>query len=370
MTTTSEPLFGGMPAIPAPEVFERARRSNPAWVQALEQGYAQFAARPEAQGIFPDPKGGGATIQQIWMFFTLFGMRMYCALARPLADARTSRIERLVNSTPKEVVQWLQSLQLTTGALGVVTAYHDGATGHCIRLVRHDVVRDRFVYHDPWPERSLLAKENNPAGIDAQPEEGRRWSVTSAELERVIYAAFFFPIQWARLHAEPVDHPFENWTESEFFKFFRLRKLAEQSADGLVHRVFAPGAFQQQIALVVSVDPGNDLIRKASLRLRRDWLVTNLPLALDLAKSFVLCFAPEPDRPRYEPVARTLYGMTNQAELVRIRDANPDESEPVRLAQAFMGRGEADMVSDFAQLKAGSATPDGHAVQYLEVTLD
>jgi hypothetical protein len=47
-------------------------------------------------------------------------------------------------------------------------------------------------------ERSLLAKENNAAGVDAQPEE-HRWSVTRPELERVVFAAFAFPNQWARV---------------------------------------------------------------------------------------------------------------------------------------------------------------------------
>ncbi len=370
MTTQPEPLFGGLPTIPAPDVFARARRTNPMWVQVLEQGYAQFAARPEARGIYPDPKGGGATIQQIWMFFTVFGTRMYCVLARPLADAQTVRIERLVKSTPKELVAWLQQLQQATGELNVVVAYHDGATGHCIRLVRYEAAGDRIVYHDPWPERSLLAKENNPAGIDAQPAEGRLWSVTSAELERVVFAAYLFPIQWARLQAQPVAQSFTAWTGSDFFKFFRLRKLAEHDADGLAHRVFAPGAFQQQIALVVSVDPATDVIRKASLRLRRDWLGANFPLALDLAKSFVLAFAPGPDRAVYEPVARLLASLTNRTELARVRDANPDESETVRLAQAFLGRGDGNLSSDFALLSAGTGAQDGQPVQFLDMALD
>ena len=200
-----EPRFGGIPSIPPPEVFERARRNNPVWVQVLEEAVSKFAAMPENAGIYADPKSGrGATIQQTWLLLTMFGVQTYCLLARQLPAASTQRITRLVKRSAAEVIGALRSIQATDGQINVTLAYHDGATGHCITIKSHDAARDRFLYHDPWPERSLLAKENNPAGVDAQPE-GTSWSVTASELERVVFAAFVFPAQWARIQGEAVD---------------------------------------------------------------------------------------------------------------------------------------------------------------------
>ena len=40
MPENAEPRFSGAPASPAPEVFERVRRDNPAWYQIIERAYA------------------------------------------------------------------------------------------------------------------------------------------------------------------------------------------------------------------------------------------------------------------------------------------------------------------------------------------
>src|SRR5262249_14715667 len=162
-----------------------------------------------------------------------------------------------------------------------------------ITITAYDGARNRFIYHDPWPERSLLVRENNTADVDAKPE-GTRWSVTRQELERVVFAAFVFPHQWARVQGQDFDILYEQWRESEFFKRFGLRQLDEGAANGLVERVFAPGAFKDSITLSIASRPTGKITR-ASLSLDRDWVIANLPLALDLVKRFVMCFAPPPD---------------------------------------------------------------------------
>src|SRR5687768_6657686 len=92
-------LFGGVPAIPAPEVFENARKKQPLWLQVLEKGYETFAARPENVGILADPKGKGATVEQVGLFFsTLVGYQPYCMLARPVPQEQITRLTRAVHS--------------------------------------------------------------------------------------------------------------------------------------------------------------------------------------------------------------------------------------------------------------------------------
>ena len=57
MSDDAEPRFSGMPATPAPEVFEQARSNNPEWYRLVERAYEQFAAQPENVGVYADPKG-------------------------------------------------------------------------------------------------------------------------------------------------------------------------------------------------------------------------------------------------------------------------------------------------------------------------
>jgi hypothetical protein len=369
MADETDPLFGGVPSIPPPEAFERARTSNPGWVEVLRKAVSQFAAMPENAGIYADPESGrGATIQQTWLFQTLLGVRTYCLLARPLPAASTQKITRLVKRSAAEIIDALRSIQAAEGQLHVTVAYHDGATGHCIELRSHDPARDRFVYHDPWPERSLLAKENNPAGVDAQPE-GKQWSVTAAELERVLFAAFVFPAQWARVQGEVFDLPFEDWKDSEFFKFFRLTQLDQRSEAGHVTRIFAPQAFQNEMALLVGCRESGKIVRTA-LRLNSEWVINNLALALDLVKSYVMSFAPVPDRATYSEIADAFRKLRDPGFLIAAKDVDPNASDGMRCVHAFMGSSPETVVStDFASLAVGTTSDAEGTMPYLEFQL-
>lgn len=368
MPENAEPRFSGAPASPAPEVFERVRRDNPAWYQIIERAYAQFAALPENAGIYADPKAGGATIEQIWLVHTLFGVEPYCLLARPLPAASTRRISRLVNCTSAQVVEALKVIQAADGEVNVPLAYHDGRIGHCIRITAYDGERGRFIYHDPWPERSLLAKENNAAGVDAEPE-GTRWSVTSQELERVAFAAFVFPSQWARVRGQDFDILYDRWRESGFFTFFRLKELDERAVGDRLQRVFAPAAFQQDIAIEVECNQAGK-IKRGSLRLTQDWTIKNFPLALELAKSFVKCFAPAPDKSKFDEIATALWNLRDPRVLIKLKEAGPDESDGVRCVFAFMGSLErADVTTDFGHLAIGGATQGGRPGRVVDVYL-
>jgi len=368
MSNDAEPRFSGMPATPAPEVFEQARRNNPEWYQLVERAYEQFAARPKNVGVYADPKGRGATIEQIWLLLTLFGIEPYCLLARPLPAASIKRISRLVNIKATQIIEALKTIQAATGEVNVPLAYHDGKTGHCIRITACDSERDRFIYHDPWPERSLLAKENNPAGVDAQPE-GTRWSVTAQELERVVFAAFVFPSQWARVRGQDFDILYNSWKDSDFFKFFRLKQLDEHAVGEHTQRTFAPGAFQQDIALEVEFNPAGK-IKRASLLLTQEWTIANFMLALDLAKSFVASFAPAPDRTRYDEIAAALWSLRDPRALLKAKETDPNESNGVRCVHAFMGSLErASIVTDFGHLSIGGTTHDGRPARVIAVDL-
>jgi hypothetical protein len=193
--------------------------------------------------------------------------------------------------------------------------------------------------------------------------------VTAQELERVVFAAFFFAPQWAHVQGEDYALRYETWLAGEFFRFFRLRPLAEETDGELVRHVFAPGAFKQQIALAVAVHPATGVVRHGSLRIEPDWLVANLPLALDLVASFIRCFAPAPDRATYAPIADAFRRLRNPAEMLKVKNADPRESDAVCSVQAFMGGPEANVTSDFAHLSAGTGEQDGQRVQFIDMAL-
>lgn len=366
MPDVAEPLFAGAPTIPAAEVFERARRSNPPEFQLLARAYEQFVKRPENAGIYADPTAGGATVQQMWLFFTLFRIEPYCVLVRPLPAESTQRIGRLVTCTPRQLIEMLESIQKADGEIVVMLAYHDGTTGHCITIKAYDAVRDRFIYHDPWPERSLLAKENNAADVDARQEGERRWSVTAAELERVAFAAFVFPDQWAKIQGRYVGLSYEEWKQSDFFQFFHLKQLDEGTGNGRTIRVFAPGPFKETIALLVECVESGRIVR-AALRMRSDWVIDNFMMTLDLTKSFVLCFAPSPDRGVYEEIAGAFWSLRDPRALMRAKDADPDASDGMRCVHAFMGSLEdAGVSTDFASLSVRRVTNDDRTWQAID----
>lgn len=370
MPDSTEPVFGGVPAIPSPAVFESARQSNPAWYQVLEAAYAEFAARPEHAGVYADPKGRGATLEQAWLTYTLFGVEPYCVLARSMPARATQGIRRLVRSSADQLVGALKVLRAAEGSLGEQMLIHDGRMGHCIVITDHDPARERFVYHDPWPQRSLLCQENNAAGVDAQ-TEGTRWSVTAAELERVAFAGFFLPHRWARVQAVPFDLFYDEWTQGEFFRFFHLKLVDEGDDQGLTRRRYAPGPFRGDVSVVVDARAGGKLVR-ASLLLARPWIRGNLLLALDIAKSFVGCFAPRPDRAVYEPISQALWALRDPQFAARASDADADVNATAgtRCARAFMGLAPTESVaSDFAHLSIGGVLMDSVPAQAIEFTL-
>ena len=341
--------FGGTPEIPAPEVFERARRNQPPWFRALSEAYKKLAQSPESGGLYADPEGQGATPAQIWRVFTLFGVETYCVLTRKMPDDQTEGIRRLEHRTPEQLVEMLRKLQSLSEGVNVTTLHYDGATGHCIRITSYDPQRDRFIYHDPWPADSLLCKKNNLAFVDAQPEGGR-WSVTAQELVRVIFASYIFPTQWAQLNGISFDLMYDHWQTSEFYRFFHLKLRDEQAGEGRKRRSFTAGPFKDNVSVVVDCTLDRGKIVSSKLVLDQDWAAGNLILAIDIAKSFVLSFAPLPDQKIFSDISRALWNLKDRS-FVKDLPRIPSDDPGIRCVQAFLGGIEnMDVQTDFALL--------------------
>jgi hypothetical protein len=224
------------------------------------------------------------------------------------------------------------------------------------------------VYHDPWPERSLLCKENNMAGVDAQPD-GTRWSVTAKELERVIFASFVFPQDWARLQGVDFDLTFERWRESNFFKAFQLKQTAERSENGMARKMFAAGPFKDSVTLIVDHWETSKIVR-ASLFLDKTWMTGNIGLALDISAGFVAAFAPAPDKAAYDEIKGALRSLRDPQSALALTRRDPGESRIVPCVRAFLGlAGRASMTTDFASLSFRNVAHEKEHIQEIEFTL-
>src|SRR5215471_16131142 len=133
--------------------------------------------------------------------------------------------------------------------------YHDGHMGHSVTLLEYDKNTLRFTYHDPWPGHSLLCKEYNAAGVDAQPQNGY-WSITSAELEKVIFAAFVQCPLWSEYLGEKYYMTSDEFSKSDFWTFFHLTEVdrKKQGENGNLTVLLKPGGFQSEIDLNVTVN--------------------------------------------------------------------------------------------------------------------
>jgi hypothetical protein len=227
--------------------------------------------------------------------------------------------------------------------------------GHCITIHNYDRESDRFIYHDPWPERSLLAKENNAADVDAlaENEAGARWSLTSQELERVAFATFLMPRQWARIQDQKFELFDPEWRESTFFKAFHLKQLIENYEGDQVERLFSAGPFKKDIALWVVTNKETGRIQRASLGIRVEWIKTEIFLASDITKAFINSFAPPPDKAAYSEIAAAFKNLRDAAK------SDPNESDAVQCVHAFLGLVKgAEVETDFARFSIGTTEED------------
>ena len=182
--------------------------------------------------------------------------------------------------------------------------------------------------------------------------------MTAEELERVAFAAFVFPHQWARVRKQDFDLFYEAWTKSEFFRFFRLRQLDERMEAGHTVRIFAPAAFTDKLALLVGA-AGSGKITRVSLRIDSRWMIHSFPLAIDLVESFVTCFAPAPDAATYAKIAEILRGLRDPRKILEARSAKSDDSDGMRCVHALLGSLQrASVVTDLATLTVSTGQED------------
>jgi hypothetical protein len=194
----TEILFAGLgdPAVAVATPVE-----NPPWFQAQEREFQDLTATEEGSRLYGDP-ARGATLAQVWRTHAwLNGYFPVCLLvAGRDRELSTSAIAEKYIEEAGRVLELLHHGFTLADHIFFQTLVYDGRSGHAIRLVGSED-SDTFIFHDPWPGRSLLCSENNAAGIDASERAERRWAIGDNDLEKVIVAAFVQPRLWAELAA-------------------------------------------------------------------------------------------------------------------------------------------------------------------------
>jgi hypothetical protein len=101
---------------------------------------------------------------------------------------------------------------------------------------------------------------------------------------------------------------YDSFRSSDFSRFFGVREIDSSALPGGRVVELRPGAFQDAIDIIISLDAAGN-VRFAALVLIRAWVggAEHMnPLATDIAASFLSAFASDPDRTRLADLADVL----------------------------------------------------------------
>jgi hypothetical protein len=297
--------------------FKRPKPGErPLWVELIEKAFVQLTSTDEGKQLYGDPDKG-ATVEQAWRANGLLGKLPICLLSTDQPLVATNAITRVIKMNSREGVDTLIDLFGMNESMAYPILYHDGHLGHSVTLLEYDKGTLRFTYHDPWPSTSLLCKDFNAAGVDAQPQNGY-WSITSAELEKVIFAAFIQPPLWSEYMGEKYYMSYDGFTTSEFMAFFHLTEVdrKKQGDNSNIVIILKTGGFQSEIDLSVTVNQKSRLV-EGLLSVKRNWVLGPPyglnPFALDIVRSFIATLIPPYDQDATSGIVNMLHQIVNPA---------------------------------------------------------
>jgi len=242
----------------------------------------------------------GAPLDVAWHAQWQLGGPSYCLIAEGADVGPVERIPYRAELPAAQVVALLADAFGRRDPFACVASVQIAPDrGHSVTLF--EVGDDGVVFHDPWPEGSLLAAERNELGIDAQPDEGR-WRITTAELERCLQAVFVDPGVLAEMQGR--EHRRTLVEVLEALGFFNVHEVRRMQAEGGWDVEAAPGGFQESVRVRFAVDD-EDWLEAALLSVRRHWLQgPNQPFGIDIMGSFLGATV----SPLDEPEAQLLIG--------------------------------------------------------------
>lgn len=328
-------LFGGGSEIPSEEVFAEVRNGWPKGYKLLNAAVEAFRKSPANKGRIPTDASKPATIEQVWNFFTMFGVMPYCLLSTDQPDVPTGKMEKVIKLTSEQLIEALKQISINESGINTTLLFYDGITGHCILLKYYNEITDRFIYHDPWPLDSLLAGKNNAAGVNALQREDGYWSVTASELKLVIFAVFAFSCQWERMQKTLLPLLPDDLKGSDFFNFFRLVEIACYKNKDHEEIQYSPSRLKGIVVISIKINKAKR-IDEAILLMNKDWIKENIMFVPDITRSFIKAFVPANDREQYKEIIDALYidNLTKIFPVLAKEGANGDLKKEILLAYA------------------------------------
>lgn len=336
-------LFGGFGKLPLKNaVFNKPKPGDrPLWFEVLESAIFKLTETDDKKHLYGDPFEKPATIEQAWRVYGLFGFMPVCLLSTDQPPVKTDEINHVIKMSSKELVDVLIDLHAIKEDMALQILYHDGHLGHCINLRKYNKDTQRFTYSDPWPDYSLLCKDYNAAGVDAQPEN-ERWSITAAELERVIFAAFVMCPVWSEYMEEKYYTTYDEFASSDFWKFFHLQEVERKEMDKYCNTriVLKTGGFQSEIDLSIKVNQKNRLV-EGQLNVKRSWIIGPQyglnPFAVDIVRSFITALTPPSDQESASDLIKMFHQIQNPAYTEQMVSAGPEKSKLHRALFTYLG---------------------------------
>lgn len=334
--------------------LERARPHRVPWVVALEEAFKQLRSTPEGRERYGDPETGGTLDQAFNATYAISGAEYVCLFV-PDRVATPVTIPEVESMSARELVETLS--RILSQSRAAVTANVRGKFAHAITMLEVD--DHGLCFHDPWPGTSLLAKERGFFGDVDVTEVGGRWRIEPSDLEKIIYAVLVHPLNWAKHTNRPYAVRYATLLASDFFRFFRLREVAQCEAEkGRTARRIEPGAFHECVHLELATTP-HGYVATAELAVARSWLHSQEGLfAADIVRSFIRAVVALPDQTTVEPAANIVHAVI-------FRDLNGNEIASTRPGMdravlAVLGEeAETTMTLNYTAITFSNAARDG-----------
>lgn len=374
MTNKDEILFGGGMRSPAKLPEFRKPKNQPQWWVIMEEAFVKLTASDEGKRLYGDPEKG-ATLEQAWRTSGIItGKWPVCLLSTDKPEVPADVVKRLIKMNSKQLGEVLADLFGGNDKLGVQVLYYDGYMGHSITLLGYNRDTSRFTYHDPWPEYSLLGKDYNAAGVDAQREDSH-WSITAAELRNVVLAAFVFQNVWAEYMGEKFYLTYDELKDTDFWSFFHITETANNALDDSGRLVsLRTGGFQSEIDLSVSLNRRARVV-EGQLKTKRSWMFDPQnglnPMALDIVRSFVATLIPPPDLEEDSGLVEMLHKIQDPHYVQQLVDEGSDKSVMHRALFTYLGLLPSfEVISEFSSIAMSNVKHEGAEWLQTTVTID
>lgn len=290
------------------------------------------------QGSSTARRPPGFSVEQTWRGqLNAFGFNTICLISGAQPRVTTGAIDRVVFLSSLDTIKMARQV-LAPNRVGDIRAiqafYYDGSIAHCIVLRDWDSDGQSFIFIDSWPGDSLLCAHQNKAGLDAKFVADHLWSISEDQLERALVALLVFPLAWADATGAPGAITYDEIRSSDFWSWFHIKEVERL---GRSVKLCVPN-YINDCRLDIELD-SRGRATTAELGLRRSFVFGPPyglnPFAIDIAKSFIVPFAPKADQGWLSEASQMLTKATLAA-LSAAGDASEDATKEA-LEAAFSG---------------------------------